>query len=85
MRNRAVLVPEFAIGATLAQQHVLVVGADEVVQVRPVTTGGLFDGLRAVEGLEPGARVVVSGIVQARPGFKVKRQRVPGGRSLRKS
>ena len=74
---QAVLVPEFAIGATLAQQHVLVVDAEDIVRVQPVTVGGVFDGMRAVEGLKPDARVVVSGIVQARPGFKVRPTDVP--------
>ena len=74
---RATLVPEFAIGATLAQQHVLLVGADDTVMVHPVVAGGMFDGLRAVEGLSADARVVVAGIVQARPGQKVRPVEVP--------
>ena len=74
---RATLVPESALGATLAQQHVLVVGPDDTVTVQPVAVGGIFDGMRAVEGLSPDARVVVSGMVQARPGLKVRPLEVP--------
>lgn len=73
----AVLVPEEAIATNLAQQYVLVVGPDDVVQLRPVTPGNVFNGLRAVEGIASDARVIVKGLTQAQPGVKVQPQEVP--------
>jgi RND family efflux transporter MFP subunit len=75
--HEALLVPESAIGANLADQFVLVVGPDDVVQLRPVTVGQLYDGLREVEGIKSDDRVVLNGLVYARPGVKVRPMEVP--------
>ncbi|HEX2971129.1 MAG TPA: efflux RND transporter periplasmic adaptor subunit [Tepidisphaeraceae bacterium] len=72
----ALLVPEEAIGSTLAQRYVLVVGPDNVVQYRPITPGNSYGNLREVEGIGPNEWVVVNGLVTARPGAKVQPQEV---------
>ncbi|NLU20979.1 MAG: efflux RND transporter periplasmic adaptor subunit [Phycisphaerae bacterium] len=73
---KATLVPEEAIGTNLAQQYVLVVDAQQVVRLRPVKTGETFYGLRSVEGVSPDDRIIVKGLVQARPGSKVRPEEV---------
>lgn len=66
------LVTERAIGLDQAGRYVYVVGADNVVEKRPIVAGQLIDGLRVVEsGLAPGDKVVVNGIQRARHGAKV--------------
>lgn len=72
----ATLVPEAAIGSTLAQEFVMVVGANDVVEQRPVTGDAVFQGLREVEGVTPADRVIVTGLVTARPGTKVLPRKV---------
>jgi RND family efflux transporter MFP subunit len=78
----ATLIPPVAVGSTLAEQFVLVVGPDGVVQQKPVTLGEVFDGLQAVEGIKPGDLVIVSGLVTARAGVKVTPQEVPAERYM---
>jgi RND family efflux transporter MFP subunit len=69
----AVLVAETAIGTDLGGKYVLVVGDDNVVELRHVELGPLQeDGLRVVlSGLEANERYIVSGIQRARPGLPV--------------
>jgi RND family efflux transporter MFP subunit len=74
---QAVLVPPVAIGATLASQYVLVVGPDNTVVQKPVTLGDMFGRLQAVEGVKPGDKVIVNGLVTARAGVKVTPLEVP--------
>jgi RND family efflux transporter MFP subunit len=74
---RAVLVAGAAIAADQSQRFVMVVGADDVVQPRAVTVGTEFGGLRVVEGVRPDERVVVNGLMRARPGMKVQPQVAP--------
>jgi len=71
--DKALLVADTAIGSSQLGSYVLVVGDDDVVEQRTITTGALQDnGLRVVEsGLKAGERVVVSGIQRAVPGNKV--------------
>jgi hypothetical protein len=71
------LIPEVAIGANLAQQYVLVVGPDDVVQLKPITPGTQYGQLRAVEGINPDDRVITKGLVSARPGMMVRPSEVP--------
>lgn len=73
----ATLVPEEAVGTNLAQQYVLVVDAENQVRMRPVTTGKTYFGLREVQGVRPTDRVIVKGLVQARPGATVQPLEVP--------
>jgi RND family efflux transporter MFP subunit len=71
----ALLVPDVALGTDQLGQHLLVVGADGVVEQRSVRTGPLVGDLRVIqEGLKPDERVVVSGLSRAIPGQKVDAQ-----------
>jgi RND family efflux transporter MFP subunit len=72
----AMLLPEVAVGTNLSQQFVLTLTPDDVVQYRNVRGGNVYGNLRAVEGLEPDARVIVNGMANARPGARVKPQEV---------
>jgi len=68
----ALLVPDAAIGTEQVRKFVLVVDDQNVVRPKYVTLGPLVDGLRVVNsGLEGGDRVVVNGLMRARPGIKV--------------
>lgn len=72
----AVLVSDVAIGAEQGRRFVLVLDQTNTTQYRPVTLGGLIDGLRIIEdGVEPGERVVLKGL--AGPGMKVEPNLVP--------
>jgi RND family efflux transporter MFP subunit len=65
-------VPERALGADQGGRYVLVVDDDDVAQFRRVEVGVLKDGMRAIEsGLEADDRVIVNGLLRARPGSKV--------------
>lgn len=67
-----ILVSERAIGTDQRGKYVLVVNGDNVVEYRPVTLGALVDGMYVVErGLQPDERVVVNGLLRARPGAEV--------------
>jgi len=71
----AVLVPDTAIGTEQARKFVLVVDADNVVRVKYVTLGQVFDNLRVIKsGLDENDRVVVNGLMRARPNQKVTPQ-----------
>jgi RND family efflux transporter MFP subunit len=66
------LVPEKALGVDQTQEIVMVVGDGDVVERRVVTTGPLADGWRVIRsGIESGDRVVVEGLLSARPGSTV--------------
>jgi RND family efflux transporter MFP subunit len=68
----ALLVPDAAIGTEQIRKFVYVVDADDTVKQKYVTLGELDDGLRVVlKGLDPNDRVIVNGVVRARPGIKV--------------
>ncbi|HVQ22099.1 MAG TPA: efflux transporter periplasmic adaptor subunit, partial [Candidatus Saccharimonadia bacterium] len=57
---------------------VFVVGAENVVQAKPVTLGPIVDGLRVIrEGLAPTDNVVLDGLANpmVRPGAKVMPQK----------
>jgi len=70
----ALLVPDRALGNGQQGRYLLLVNDKNVVQQRPVETGDAIDGgLRIIKGgLQPGDRVVVSGIQRAVPGSVVK-------------
>ncbi len=71
--HHALLISERALGTDQGQKIVFVVGADNKVVVRPVRLGGLHDGLREIiEGVNAGDRVVVTGLLQVRPGQSVE-------------
>jgi RND family efflux transporter MFP subunit len=70
----ALLVPDAAVGTEQINKYLLVVDASDTVQEKQVKLGQLTsDGLRVIkEGLGPDDRVIVNGLMRARPGQKVK-------------
>ncbi len=70
----ALLVPDAAIGTEQARRFVMVVDAQDIARPKYVTLGQLTsDNLRVIkDGIGPDDRVVVSGLMQARPGQKVR-------------
>jgi RND family efflux transporter MFP subunit len=72
----ALLLPDAAIGTEQARKLVMTVNADNAVTPKYVTLGQLSsDGLRVIkEGLGPDDRVIVNGLMRARPGQKVTPQ-----------
>ncbi|MDB6069268.1 MAG: mexE [Verrucomicrobiales bacterium] len=71
-RYEAVLIRDSALGSDQGRPYVLVVGPDNKVQYRGVTTGPMEDGLRIIrEGLKPDERIVITGLLAARPGATV--------------
>jgi RND family efflux transporter MFP subunit len=68
----ALLVPDAAIGAEQVRKFVFVVDADDTVRQKYLTLGPLQGALRVVkDGLSLDDRVIVNGIMRARPGVKV--------------
>jgi RND family efflux transporter MFP subunit len=71
----AFLVPDAAIGTEQARKYVLVVDAENTVRIKYVTLGPTSGNLRIIKsGLEENDRVVVNGLMRARPGAKVNPQ-----------
>jgi RND family efflux transporter MFP subunit len=80
VRDKALLVPERALGVDQAGRYLLVVNDRDIVEQRPVKTGPIVDGMRVIDsGLAPDDWVVVSGIQRARPGAKVQPMRPESG------
>ncbi len=75
--RRAILIDDRAVGTDQTRRFVYVVGDDDSVEYRPVELGPLHEGLRVVrEGLAPGERIVVNGLMRIRPGITVSPQLV---------
>ncbi len=72
----ALLVPDAAIGTEQVRKFVLTVNADNTVVPKYVTLGQTTaDNLRVIKnGLGPDDRVIVNGLLRARPGQKVTPQ-----------
>jgi RND family efflux transporter MFP subunit len=73
----ALLVPDACIVADQAKKIVLVVGAENKIIAKPVTLGGMAEGLRVVAaGLAPADKVVIAGLANpfVRPGALVAPQ-----------
>ena len=71
----ALLVPDAAIGTEQARKYVLTVDADNVVRMKYVTLGQVFDDLRTIKtGLNEDDRIIVNGLLRARPNQKVNPQ-----------
>jgi RND family efflux transporter MFP subunit len=71
----ALLVPDSAIGTEQVRKFVYVVDGENTVRQKYVTLGPLDGNLRVVQqGLEATDRVIVNGMVRARPGIKVTPQ-----------
>ena len=76
--DRAIFVPEAAVGSDQSGRYVFVVNKDNVVEQRPVQIGAVTDGKRVVEsGLHADDRVIVAGLLRAVPGQKVDPQTEP--------
>ena len=68
----ALLIPQRAIMELQGNFHVLVVGDDEIIEMRTVTAGPVHNNLRVIqEGLNPGERVATEGLLRLRNGMKV--------------
>ena len=82
----ALLIPEKAVGTSQRGQYVLVITADNKVELRDVEMGDDADGgLRIVAGgLKPEDRVVVGGIQRAAPGATVKPVEQPAAQGASK-
>ena len=69
------LAPEQALGTDLGKRFVLVLGRDNRIEYRPVTLGRAVGEYHIVlSGLQPGDRVVVSGLQKVKPGDVVSPQ-----------
>jgi RND family efflux transporter MFP subunit len=69
---QATLVPDSAVLTDQNQRVLYVVDSDDSVEVRPVKLGALFGELRSIEsGIDLNDRVIINGLMQARPGAKV--------------
>ncbi len=74
--DKALMVRNDSLGTSQEGSYVLVVGADNVVQRKVVTTGVRDGQLRVIEsGLSPTDWVVTEGVQRAFPGAKVEPQR----------
>jgi membrane fusion protein (multidrug efflux system) len=72
-RTAGLLVPQRAVTITPQGASVLVVGAQDVVEVRPVTLGALQGGSWVIlTGLNAGERIIVDGTQKAQPGKPVR-------------
>jgi membrane fusion protein, multidrug efflux system len=70
--HTTLLVPDAAIGTEQSRKYVLVVDDGNVVRLKYVTPAQLDDGMRVIkEGVAGSDRVVVNGLMRARPGMKV--------------
>lgn len=70
---KALAVPERAIGTRQGMKYVFVVNDKNVVVERPVTLGLLQDRMRVItKGVEPGDRVIVTGIQRVRADVTVE-------------
>ena len=68
----ALLVPQRAVGEMQGRRMVAVVKPDNTVEIRPVKPAETIGTQWVIEeGLKPGERVVVEGILKVRPGSKV--------------
>jgi membrane fusion protein, multidrug efflux system len=68
----ALLVPAAAVLPDQSGDVVMTVAPDGTVVPKPVRTGDVYEGLRVIKsGLTPDDRVIVDGLMRARPGGKV--------------
>jgi RND family efflux transporter MFP subunit len=71
-RYNTLLIPDAAVNTDQDERYLLIVGANNVVQQRPVKLGAVFGNLRSItEGLKPGEWVIVDGMQFAQSGAKV--------------
>ena len=67
----AMTISEAAILSDQTRKYVLIVNAENVVEPRPVELGARVDGGRIVQGIEPGAHVIINGASRVFPGMPV--------------
>ncbi len=73
--HTALLIPDAAIGTEQSRKYVLVVDDGNVARLKYVVPGQLDDGLRVInDGLSASDRVIINGLMRARPGVKVAAQ-----------
>jgi RND family efflux transporter MFP subunit len=71
--KEALLIPERAIGTDQSDKYVYVINDQNIAEFRKVKPGAMAEGLRVIEeGLKPGERVVVDGLLRVRPGSPVR-------------
>jgi membrane fusion protein (multidrug efflux system) len=71
-RDNAIVIPQKAVQQMQSMQLVYTVGADNKVAMQPVTTGYRFGNQWVIEqGLHPGERVIVEGLLKVRQGLMV--------------
>jgi RND family efflux transporter MFP subunit len=71
----ALLVPDEALLSDQQGRFAMVVGADDIVQLKRVEIGVLQGSMRVIKsGLTASDRVIVNGVLRARPGSKVTPQ-----------
>lgn len=72
---QAILVPDAAVVTDQSNKLVMVVKDDGAIEPRLVRPGPRYHNLRIIRsGLEPGDRIVINGLMRARPGAKVTPQ-----------
>jgi RND family efflux transporter MFP subunit len=68
----ALLVPDAAIGSEQVRKFVYVVDAENTVRLKYIELGALHGAFRVARtGLAPDDRVIINGLMRARPGIKV--------------
>jgi len=73
VQKQGLRVPQRAVTVTPTGANVMVVGAKDVVEARPVKLGALEgDSWIIQSGLQPGERVIIDGLQKAAPGKPVK-------------
>ena len=73
--DKALLVPETALGSDQGGRYLLIVGKDDVVEQRNVQVGASEGTMRVIEkGLRPDDRVIIAGLQRAVAGQKVTPQ-----------
>jgi RND family efflux transporter MFP subunit len=74
-RYEAILIPDSALVTDQSRKIVMTVKDDGTVEPRVVRPGPIVDGLRVIrDGLGPKDRIIINGLVRARPGQKVTPQ-----------
>jgi multidrug efflux pump subunit AcrA (membrane-fusion protein) len=74
----ALLVPEAAIVTDLDHKFLFVLNDKDEVEQRPVVPGGLYEGMRIIQGgVQEGDWIVVSNLQRVRAGMTVTRKEVP--------
>jgi len=72
---QAILIPDSALVTDQSRKQVLVVKDDGTVEARVVRPGPSYDGLRIIrKGLAASDRIIINGLMRARPGAKVTPQ-----------